>query len=136
MQSITQHEGGSQQTNPSARQQSVNVGQLQGAGAGVVIGGPPAPQDSEQVNDTEMTEEVPESGDPTAQQIQQFDYENNSQNVPGADYSETNSYMNDQDLQNEWQNQWNQQVQQQQRDLLGQDWLSGHDQNQQEGNFW
>lgn len=128
MQSITQHEGGSQQTNPSARQQSSAVGQVQGAG--MVIGGVPAPPDTEQINDTEMTEEVPESGDPTAQQIQQFDYDNNSQNVAGGDYSETNSYMNDQDLQNEWQNQWNQQVQQQQRDILGQgDWL-GDEQNQ------
>ena len=55
------------------------------------------------VNDTEMTEEVPESGgDLTAHQLglNQLpqDLEDNSQNPAGADYSETNSYMNDQDL--------------------------------------
>ena len=132
MQSITQHEGGSQQTNPSSRPPLAAV-----AGPGVAVG-TGLVQDNEQINDTEMTEEVPESGDPTVQQIQQFEFENNSQNVAGGDYSETNSYMNDQDLQNEWQNQWNQQVQQQQRDLLGQgDWLSGYDQNQEDSQrFW
>lgn len=91
-----------------------------------------------------MTEEVPESGgDPAGRQLganaHHQDLEDNSQNpAGGADYSETNSYMNDQDLQNEWQNQWNQQVQQQQRDLLGQgDWLSGYDQNQEESQrYW
>lgn len=114
MQSITQHEGGSQQTNPSARHQSSNTGQVPGAeAAGTILGGLTGLPEPEQINDTEMTEEVPESGGPAAHQIQQFDLEDNSQNVAGGDYSETNSYMNDQDLQNEWQNQWNQQVQQQ-----------------------
>jgi len=82
-----------------------------------------------------MTEEIPEGGDPTAHQLNQFDFYNNAHNNAAGDYSETNSYMNDQDLQNEWQNQWNQQVQQQQRDVMGQgDWLSGYEQNQDDDN--
>lgn len=112
---------------------------------------------AEEQNDEEMTQEVPDSRDNQHGNPPHLDPDDlpnyvadSTSQIPGlpgvADFSENNSYMNDQDLQNEWLNQWHQQHQQQQQqdENLGQndsdpDWLTGYGQTNQQNNdqgFW